>query len=73
MSTIMRFVCTFTNILLSSCFESIKAKLKFSFLCLALLTNKHEKLIDHERENLAFDRNYGPKVDKRKLIAYNCV
>ena len=31
--------------------------------------NKHKKLIDHERENLIFDRKVGPKVDKhgRKL------
>ena len=27
--------------------------------------NKHPKLTDHERKILVFDRNYGPKVDKR--------
>ena len=50
--TLNSVTCVFGDILSSSCFESIRAKLKFSFF---------KKLTDHERENLTFERNYGPK------------
>ena len=39
-----------------------------SFFRQFTLLNKHQNLTDHETENLVFDRNYGPKVDKRGRI-----
>ena len=52
----------FSDIQWSNCFESIRAKLKFSFfLSHFTILNKPQKLTDHERENLVFDRNCVPK------------
>ena len=46
----------------TQCFESIRAKLKFSFfLSHFTVLNKPQKLTDHERENLVFDPNCVPK------------
>ena len=40
----------------------LKVKLKiFISLSRFTLLNKHEKLTDHETENLVFDRNYGKR------------
>ena len=68
--------------LLSCCtkFESIKAKLRFSFLhiCLPFYSLKQASKTQRPRktENLVFDQKYKPKVNKhrRKLyVVYNCV
>ena len=53
--------CVSSDILWSNCFENIRIKQKFSFLCFMFtLLNKYQKLTVHERENLVFERNYGP-------------
>lgn len=54
--------CLFSDIQWSNCFESIRAKLKFSFFFSHFtVLNKPQKLTDHERENLVFGRNCVPK------------
>ena len=54
-------VCLVTFSGATQCFESIRAKLKFSFLLSHFtVLNKPQKRTDHERENLVFGRDCVP-------------